>query len=321
MNFNFLQEREIPAILGLDNRENPWDLWHRCKGDCVLKPRKRTAREICHATLRDWIQENALQIFGSEARRPAHAVQIHENIPICAEPDLVIDQAPTYGKGFGVISLFIISAREWRGFWHPGNFSPKPPAYVHARLQASMLASGAHWSLALPMVDLNNPKAPLLIEPDLEMQKQIGKAALDFFQSVRENRPPAPDHKATPELMQLLAAQSSSRRELLKEGKPLSVDKRQELESILDKYEDLKNRESLMGEDRRNIQRAMKDTEAILLEAISQHGTLSLNGTRIFVRSEEREPAVMEQRTTVVLQRENPAEQAAQQTSAVTNQI
>ena len=311
MKFDVLREYQIPVLLGLDPKESAWTLWHQCKGDYTLIPSHESLAERMHGSLIQWVVENSESIFAVPARFPKGVAQKNPSIPIATLPDMVIPKHHAYGKGFGIVLVSHISSREWRTFWHPGSFSPKPPANVNAKMQASMIASQAQWGLVLPIIGIDTPKAPLLVEPDEDLQREISQTSRNFFDSVQKNQPPTPDHKANQVIMRLLARLSASRKNTDPEIKPISDEDFQELQQQLEKYEDLKNKYSQFNEDNRNLSSEIKKLEAILMVASAKHGTLNLNGTKIIVRSEEREPRVMEQKTVIVLERENPVDPPA----------
>ena len=291
---NILQNQDIPALMGLDTQQSRWHLWHLCKGDIQdLPDSKQTLKEALRGSLVEWIQKNSTKFFDCQAEIPTIHPQSKKELPLVSVPDLVINEQPAWGQGFGVVRIFHIERSQWHQEWHPGSMSPLPPAAATADLQACMMASGAQWGLALPVTGIYTVKSPLLCIPEPSLVEKIEEEIQEFFRSVEQNVPPRPDSRSGRDMMQALESISSR-----PATDPIALPNEVEnlAKSAIESYESAFSRLETSREERQELASIMENDRMTLADIAREYGSFNLDGKTITVKTEDIPPPVIRQR-------------------------
>ena len=273
-------DRDIPALLGLSDKESPWSVWHRLR---AAKPAENTESSLeaqILPTLVEYLISAGLA-GAPAARKPSTQDPVARNpaFPVGVIPDIVYDHAEQYGNGFGIGFVYNLSNREWYRNWVSNQGPIAPPSSVTARVQAAMLACQCKWALIIPVINSIHPKSALHAMADPEIQTQI---QTEILQWINRGTPPKPDEKASTEALFSIWNKSAKRREV----KVIDPIKEPEIGKILQNYQDLNDTYREQTEQYIETKQMLNLVRNEIAEIISQHGPFEYNGTEVSMRVE-----------------------------------
>ena len=188
----WIETQEVASVLGIDPGCSAWTLWQWKTGEM-----EEGEDEGWIPDLASYVHEPLVEYVmnfepAKGARRPGRRMA-REQVGMRGKPDLVLDDAPEYGAGPGLVLVRGVSRGEWRAKWTQAKPWPWPPAEVMCEAEALFAVSGVKWGLVIPIADFGRPQAAIRIEPDRELRNGIVEAVAAFRESCVTGKAPPVD--------------------------------------------------------------------------------------------------------------------------------
>lgn len=209
---------EVAALFGLSPYETEFELWHRKKdgglGEIEENERMKWGNRLQEAIARGLAGDEQLSLSPAEG-----TFYVDRDLGIGASFDYFLD-----GTDSGMEIKNVDSLAFKQGWAIGGDGEVEAPSHIEMQVQQQMMLRGANEWLIGCLVGGNEGKV-LRRKADKSVQRAIADKVREFWQSIRDNKPPTPDYVKDAETLRALYANAS-------DGKLLRADNGTEIASL-----------------------------------------------------------------------------------------
>ncbi len=180
---------EIAALFGINPWVTEYELWHRKKNNLIVEI-EENARMKWGLRLQDAIAAGVAEEQGWNIRRMDEYGRIPE-LRIGASFDFSIERLRPNDPD-GLLEIKNVDGLQFKKGWIVDGENIESPPYIELQVQHQLLVSGRAYAYIGALIGGNN-LVLIKREPSPKIHDAIKQKAAEFWKSIDENTPPAPN--------------------------------------------------------------------------------------------------------------------------------